>query len=572
MPTKRTATPAASRAPAVRKAKGLTDPRETRADDSGLALMDHVRVIKAGGSEPPPSRQLPADPFTALYTLEGGAIQPPLDPLRLLSLAETNAIHSACLSAKSADTSGRGWTLEETKKGGDASLPNTLSDQLEAVCPNMSFAELLRQAVWEREAIGWAAWEILRDQGGHIAAIYPIPSHTVRATRDPKVYLQLRGITKCYFKKFGFDQAISRTLGTPAKGTRGQSKLEAEADLASEILWFSSYSARSPYYGVPEWISAIPAMAELTAIREFNVSFFASGGTADRIIHVSAADAKGAQVLADEITATLKEAAGTGHVTIVTHGGSDTSVTATPLNGPQGQAGQRDAQFIRRREDLVKEVLMAHNVPPYRIGWAELGSLGGSAAKEMMRAYLYGGIEPNQTVLEDRLNPTLFGPKGFNLPNYKWTLEDLDWSETQLDLEVATKAVAAALITPNEGRKYIGQNRYEDPAMDRIYVIGGTGATPLTSSVEAATLQAIIGEWKNALEAVMRGEPPKPAVAPTPAADGSPAPSGPETPTATTKPGSPELPAAAAPVAASKNGRSTMKATRETRALTGASA
>lgn len=500
----------------------------TQADEYGIDMM--ARVVKAERADAR-SRQV-EDPFANLYEI-GGAIRPPLDPVRLLNLIEQNAIHSACVTAKADDSAGRGWNLEPTRKDVDANVPQQTADLLEALVPDLSFSELLNQAVWEREAIGWSAWEVVRedpaDPESDIAALYPLPAHTIRATKDKNVWVQIRGIEVGYFKVFGCELAYDRRTGkVPPKMEQKQKAVGKRYitkagdistdsvrgyDPATEVVIFKTYSPRSPYYGIPRWISAIPAMAELTAIREFNVSFFESGGTADRIIHVTASDGKAAKALASSITEQLLDAAGRGHVTIVTSGAADTAVTANPLDGPQGSAGQRDAQFIRRREDLVKEVLMAHNVPPYRIGWAEIGSLGGSAAKEMMRAYKVGAVETNQTIMEDRLNLTIFSENGLKIDGYKWVLEDVDWQETDLDLAFATQARAAAILTGNEARKVIGQERYNDPAMDRI--MSATPLTPITTTVEAETLKAIISEFKTALEAVIRDAPVQPA-APAP--------------------------------------------------------
>lgn len=510
---KSTATRGASRASIKRE-------RGDQGDDYGEVLL--ARVLKADRPEAR-SRQV-EDPFSQLYGI-GGAIQPPFDPVRLLNLIEQNAIHSACITAKADDSVGRGWNFEPTKKDVDANVPTQVSEQLEGMVPDLSFTELLNQAVWEREAIGWSAWEVVRDDPAdvesEIRAIYPIPAHTIRATKDKNVWVQIRGVEICFFKMFGVDLPYDRRTGKAVQKAQQQQKPVGKGwlfksgrivkeegtakgfDPASEIIVFKTYSPRSPYYGIPKWISVIPAIAELTAIREFNVSFFESGGTADRIIHVTATDGKAAKALADSITNNLRDAAGRGHVTIVTSGGTDTNVNAQPLNGPQGSAGQRDAQFIRRREDLVKEVLMGHNVPPYRIGWADIGSLGGSAAKEMMRAYKVGSIETNQTIMEDRLNLSLFGDSGLALDGYKWVLEDVDWQETDLDLAFATQGRAAAILTGNEARKVIGQERYEDPAMDRI--MSATQLVPVTTSVEAEALKQVISEFKTALEAAIRG-------------------------------------------------------------------
>lgn len=545
---------------AERRHKGLTDPRGvagddesraliTRADGYGQGLIDRVSappasrmtVVKAGDGESvivtkaegdPKSRQI-IDPFDNLYTY-GGAVIPPLDPYRLLQLAENNAIHGACVTAKAADSVGRGWLWEpEDKNTASEQAPKDLDDLLEKITPTMSFSELLKQAVTEEESVGWSAWEVAREGERDIftgeekvTAIFPIPAHTLRATKDENVWVQIKNVEVRYFKAFGSTVPYDALTGAPigedalARYMEGGNERRRGSDgrfagafqPAREIIVFKTYTPRSPYYGMPTWIGAMPAIAELQAIREFNISFFQSGGTVDRIIHVSADGDEVAEGIADDIMETLKDAAGRGHVTVVTHGNPQTAVNVIPMNGPQGNVGGRDAQFVLRRQDLIKEVLMAHNVPPYRIGLAELGSLGGSAAKEMLRAYKVGSIEAKQNLLQDRLNLSLFGPAGLNVQGYRWKLETLDWDEAELNLSIATQAADRGLISRNEGRDLLGKDRVNDPAMDKMFT--ASPVAPFTATEEAKTMNDVVAALKAALEAVVRNDPA--ALAPVP--------------------------------------------------------
>lgn len=419
----------------------------------------------------PPSRQI-RDPFASLYA-EGWAIEPPLPPEQLLALAEESPIHAACLAAKAADAVGRGWRMV----GEEAEPKDEVERWLQEITPDWTFAELLDSAAWELEAIGWAAWEVVR-QEGRIAALYPMPAHTVRATRNANVLVQIRGTERRDFVLFGS---------------------EPDGDL-SEVILFRRYAPRSSFYGTPRWIAAIPAIAELTAIREYNVSWFASGGTADRIIQVRAPSLVEAQRTAEEVQTALREASGRGHVSLVTAATRDAGLEVLFL---APQAGGREGQFLRRREDLVKEVLMAHGVPPYRIGWAEIGSLAGNAAREMLRAYRVGVIEPIQTTLESRLNQTLFGPRGLDLRG-RWVLEDLSWEETELNLQVATAGVERGLLTPNEARQRLGLDVADDEALDQFYLSGGLQPVGAREEVKAAV--DVLAEFKTALEAALRME------------------------------------------------------------------
>lgn len=434
---------------------------------SEVALLDRILkretphvAVKGVVAAQPASQQL-VDAFEELYSL-GRVLQPPYDPLRLLVLAETNEVHSAALHAVATDAVGRGWKFAARHDEADPEERDAAASLLNELSPQYTFAELLYQAAWELLAVGWSAWEVVRDDAGRVAAIYPMPAHTLRLSRDPDVFVQHRGGRFRYFKRFGVEAALDPLTGQWA---------EAEQD-ASEVIYFSRYSPRTRY-GVPHWISCLAAIAEYAAIRDYSIAFFESSGTVGRMLLVQTQSPEAAQRYVDEITQELQNAVTRYHSTLVLGLPAQVQTKVEQLN-----PDVREGSFLRRREELIKAILMAHNVPPYRVGWAVLGSLGGSAAREMLRAYRLGVVEPLQTILESRLAKTLFGPRGLALRDWEWRLEDLDWEETELSLEVAIRAVNAGLLSPNEGRVKLGLEPVEDPAMDAYYYQGTPVAEP----------------------------------------------------------------------------------------------
>ncbi len=507
----------------------------TKADDGDGVRGSRAMLAYVVKAETPKSDQI-IDPFVTLYA-DGMAIAPPLDPEMLLLLADENAAHSACLDAKADDSVGRGWTLEPTDStapAGEGPAPeadespvepaderpggagtdaeaavDTLSDALEGITPDYTFAELLWQAAWEKDAIGWSAWEVVREGDplkGKIAALYPAPAHTIRCTKDPDIFVQIRGGAMRYFVRFGSDAKVSGKDGKrydeAAAPRRARNGGMADGDQAHELLMFRGYSSRSQWYPLPRWVAAIPAIAELTAIREFNVAFYGSGGVVDRIIHATAADDGTAQKLADSVKDQLETAGAEGgaHLTIATGGTPGSGIDVKFLTPTQGR---RDGQFGARRGELIEEVLMAHKVPGYRVSRAIVGALGGAPTRDMLHTYRTGTIEPIQGILESRLNQELFGPKGIDLQNYSWRLEDLDWDESQLDLDLATSAFDHGLVTGDEGRDMIGLGATNEPSMQKFYYKGvelgaprpaappfGTPAAAATATLEALRARA----------------------------------------------------------------------------------
>jgi len=257
---------------------------------------------------------------------------------------------------------------------------------------------------------------------------------------------------------------------------------------------------RSPYYGIPQWVSAIPTLAEYTAIREYNIRWFTSGGTTDHIIIVKAETGDRAAELAEVVRDQLVEAKGIGHTQLVVGlSGPEADIDVRSLSPREGV---REGQFMQRREDLVKEILISHGVPPYRVGWAEMGSLGGSAAEQMLEAYRIGVIEPIQTIIEDRLAQTLFSdrPAGLGLPG-RFRLNDLTHEQFELRSKVVSELIEHGITTPNEARTLLGFDRQEDPSLDTYY-----RRENIVPSDESGHLAKALEDLRTALEAETFGE------------------------------------------------------------------
>lgn len=437
-----------------------------------------VYVTRASVAPAAESAQI-TDPFTTLYQ-DGMAMEPPLDPEMLMLLAEQSVPHGACLEAKADDVVGNGWELtsassEGTEGDDPEEATEQINDLLEDLTPDLTFDELLWAAAYEEDAVGWSAIEVVRAENGDISALYPMPAHTVRFTKDRDVIVQMIAGTVRYFARFGSGVKVNGRTGAKAgedqrTGTGRPTDVSAE-DAATEVIIFRGYSGRSRHYPVPRWVTAIPTVAELTAIREYNISYFASGGTVDRLIHVTAGDVAAAGVLQEAIDKELTEQAGQAHVTIVTAGDSQSKVEPHFL--VPTSTGEKDGSFRDRRSDLFGEVLVAHKVPPYRVAQAIAGVLTGSGpSREMLQAYRVGVVSPRQNKHAARLNATLFGQDGIDLRGYKFAFKQFTWDETDLDRALAETVVTKGLGSPNEGRAVIGLPRSEDPKMDVVYFNG----------------------------------------------------------------------------------------------------
>jgi len=475
------------------------------------------RISKSAGDAQPASRQLP-DEFATLYAA-GMAIEPPYDPERLLVAAETNEVHSACLLAKATDSVGRGWEFTSDDEQAAAEPKDAVVAALEDICPDYTFQELLLQAAWELVTIGYSGWEVVRNQDKTIGAAYPIPAHTLRATRSPDIFVQVRNAQVRYFKRFGVERTLDAITGEwlsdqaaaaltqdaldqPQGSVFGMpSGLARQPDHApaSELITFRRYSPRSTFYGMLDYIAGMPTLAEYAANRDYNISFYETAGVMSKLVFLSS-DVPIPEVV-NEIDKTLKDARGRQHTNMVAELPGTAKVQVEDL-----AVAPREQGFKERRLALVKSIMVAHSVPPYRIGYAELGSLGGSAASEMMKAYRHGVVEPIQTTIEHRLGKTLFGPAGYNLQGWAFTLADLDWEETELSLKIATESVKLAILSPNEARAELGRDPDDDPNMDRKYMNG----QPIDTGLGARSAEEVVRTLRGEVARAIQSGKPKP--------------------------------------------------------------
>jgi hypothetical protein len=299
----------------------------------------------------------------------------------------------------------------------------------------------------------------------------------------------------------------------------GDKEAQGDDDEASEVIVFKQYSPRSDHYGVPRWISAAPDLAELAAIREYNISWFNSGGKVDRLVHAVDEDVEAAKALANSITTKMKESAkkSHGHVSVVTWGSDKSKVTVETLE-PKGADGTKEGAFKAERKELRAQVLVAHQVPPYRVGFAEVGALAGNAAKEMLAAYRFGTIEPGQETFEEILEDTIFNPElgGYDLGAYAFRFNDVDWEELERDIEAAAAAVEAGIWTPDDGREATGKEPLGTEGSGGLYYRGapllGNGQTVADLAKEAAREAAqeasmsVLKEMRDALSVIARGD------------------------------------------------------------------
>ena len=168
----------------------------------------------------------------------------------------------------------------------------------------------------------------------------------------------------------------------------------------------------------------------------------------------------------------------------------------------------KDSSFRMYRQDSALEICISHGVPPYRIGWPIVGSLGGSTAEEMTNIYNDSIVQPRQETWEQRLNRSILGPKGLDITTWGLKCAELDVRNEMRDIEKSKGLYELGVTTPAELARYFGFERTDPAANDYIGVPlnpqAGTLPMPEEEMAKVWTAEVeALHEVRKAVERVM---------------------------------------------------------------------
>ena len=457
--------------------------------DNGTVVRQDVLdsyAVKQGGSEG--SKQI-TDQFSQLYDTHG-LVQPLYNPEALSMLLEVNTFHMRSCRTKARDTAGQGFRFIERER---AEEPNeSQKDELRKFFTDLDtpLTTTLALAQLDYEACGWGALEIVRqnyEPDGKVLDIKHVPAHTIRLHREENKFAQRRGAKVRWFRRAGHEMHVHQDSGHEGEGN------EVPRDQrATEIMWWVNPTPRSDYYGIPDVIPALGAIHGDVSRRDYNIAFFSNYGVPAYAVFITGDfdpgepdPDTGKTELEDQIEQHFKELAGKPNSILVMSiptpdtGGGEVQVEFQPL----ATDVQEDAAFRMYRQDNRDEILAAHGVPPYRIGIAAEGSLGGTTARESTIIYKQSVIDPRQDDIENLFDRHVL--PYFGVVDWRFELVEVDTTDETHDLTVLTGMFEMGAVTPMEVRKHFSDrfgletDRDELPGdlelpeeMDQFYIQG----------------------------------------------------------------------------------------------------
>jgi len=357
------------------------------------------------------------------YWKEHGLITPPYNPESFIMYYESNGYFKKAVDQVAQDVSGQGWELEAVE--GIDLEKDTKAKEFKERCQyflnhpggDKTIKEIIKALMIDYGAVGYSALEVARNNAGEVAAIYQIPSYTIKVHESDKKYCQTRYVRgkkkRVWFKKFGETVSVNSKTGDEYKRPQSGSML------ANELIFKKDHFIRSDYYGVPKILGSIGAVVSLIGIRDFNLAFFENFGVPAALVILSGNWETGTDEAIMEFIDTEIRGSDNAHKTLALQlpestylsggekaGGGD--ITWVPLASEKTKEGS----FSTYYEEMWKEVLMCYSMPPYRIGITIEGALGGNVESGTTRNYIDSMIDPLdeevETVMNTMILPTFW--------------------------------------------------------------------------------------------------------------------------------------------------------------------
>ena len=436
-----------------------------------------------------------------LWLSDKGLVPYPFEAATLLELKDNCAYFDRCVKQIANDVMGQGWRLE--LKEGKKESPKEKETILEFIEDSggdrdETFEETLERGIVDWGFIGWWGWEVSRDDKGLVNGLWHVPAQTFYVHESHKKYAQKRSQKEAWFKRFGLEENIALKNGDDVSDEKIKEMKDQDYDpkektvLANELIYYKNYYPQSEYYGAPNILPSIGAVLGLIGVRDYNLAFFENYGIPAALIILKGRWSKDtAKQISDFIDVELKGSE-QSHKTFCIHPNKDSEFEYIKLG-----IEIKEGSFKVYQKSLRDEILLDYSMPPYRIGVAEVGPLGGNFADRASQIYAQSVITPLEEVVERLVTKKLF-QQGLKVDSYEFQLNELNLED--LDAEAARDRIYFEIgaLTSNQILKRQGKEPYEEG--NQYYVGSGFMAAGEEVMEKRAGLMEAIGR-------IIRGDP-----------------------------------------------------------------
>jgi len=345
------------------------------------------------------------DPFSEADFGHEDFIRPPYPLTILLDFYEDNTWNNACINLKANLVCGQYEIMPVNEGQKEDAEFNKLMEFIES--PNEEgedFLDLLNKLWVDTEAVGNFYLEVVRNGLGELAELYHVPAHTVMKAKLKPGYWHKRsgvGAKKVYFKPYQ----------------------KQDMNMGNEVIHHKNYFPASKYYGMPDYMPALGAMALDRNAILFNNSYFANSGMMGMIMLIKGAELnpQSRQELKNMVQGNYTGVDNAHRMAIIDDLGEGADIKIEKV-----METIRDMSFQQMRKFDRDEIIASHHVPPKMLHVAEAGRLGDSNdGYNQMKMFKIFEIDPSQRRLENILNRKIIEGE-LGIVNWKIKFVDLD--------------------------------------------------------------------------------------------------------------------------------------------------
>lgn len=326
----------------------------------------------------------------------------------LIKMYEQDYTNYAAINAKVANVVGLGFdfiespkTLEKEDRIDDdsdrmqafrrnlARAKRNMFDRLDSLNKEEEFIETVEKVVIDYEVTGNGYLEISRTKSGGIGYIGHIPSHTMRIRKGRDGFVQFINGKPVFFRRYG-DQKTRDPFNNDPR--------------PNEIIHFKKYNPRDNYYGAPDIIPAMKAVAGNHFADEYNLDYFENKAVPRNIIIVrggkfdEAAQAKLLRFFGEDLR-------GQHHRALFVPLPADTKEAKHDIEIRSVESGVQDSAFREYTKGNIEKILMVHRVPASKLGMT--GDAALAAAKDLDKTFKEQVCRPLQRVIEKKINKVI---------------------------------------------------------------------------------------------------------------------------------------------------------------------
>jgi capsid portal protein len=370
---------------------------------------------------------------------------------RIGKTIEQNTYHKVAIETVSVDVSSNGYYIDDKNNEEN----NEIQENIRKFLDNLNILEISYIATFEYRLYGQTWLEVIREKHnakGKILKLNILQSkYMYKDYKDDRIFRQMYNGKTVFFKNADYPGSENFDVNY-INGKVEKLGIIPEDEKANEVYFLKNYNPDSKDYGFPIAINIMSVIIGDLKRGENNLNFFLRGGVPKYLITISGDfenvinkeefenDPENVRPIYIEewlesemrVLESQNNPNGALVLTLQNNGQSHPiEVQFQEISSNTGEASHREY-----RKDNRDEILSAHQVPPYRLGIAETGSLGQTNIIEQNKIYNRKVIRPIQTSLEIIINKILTSQYGSVIMNrYRFEYDEIDLEDEILKLE-----------------------------------------------------------------------------------------------------------------------------------------